>query len=188
MTDPERFVVFDVETPNRANDRMSAIGVAVVEEGKIVQSFHTLIDPETWFDPFNIYLTGITPQAAAQAPTFPQVWSMIEGIFSRGVLAAHNAPFDMGVLARCLKAYGLGWKSSAEYLCTYRMARKMLPSLENHRLDTLCRHFSIPLEHHRAESDSLACAKLLLELRAMGADPAAFRRRYDLFRFCTLPR
>ena len=30
----ERFVAFDVETPNAANDRMSAIGIAVIEEGE----------------------------------------------------------------------------------------------------------------------------------------------------------
>ena len=183
MTAVERFVAFDVETPNRANDRMSAIGIAVVEDGEIVQSFHTLVNPETWFDPFNVYLTGITPQTASQAPTFPLVWSMIEGFFSRGVLAAHNAPFDMGVLAKCLKAYELEWKSAVDYLCTCRMARKTLPLLDNHRVDTLCRYFDIPLDHHRAESDSLACAKLLLELTAMGADPAAFCRSYDLLRF-----
>ena len=28
-----RYVVFDVETPNRYNNRMSAIGISVVEDG-----------------------------------------------------------------------------------------------------------------------------------------------------------
>ena len=30
-----KYAVFDVETPNQKNDRMSAIGVSVVEDGKI---------------------------------------------------------------------------------------------------------------------------------------------------------
>ena len=30
-----RFIVFDVETPNRYNNRMSAIGICVVESGRI---------------------------------------------------------------------------------------------------------------------------------------------------------
>ena len=71
---PKRFVVFDVETPNSANDRMSAIGVTVVEGGAIVEEFASLVNPETHFDPFNIRLTGITPEAAAQAPAFPALW------------------------------------------------------------------------------------------------------------------
>ena len=32
-----RFVVFDVETPNRYNNRMSAIGIDVIEDGRIVR-------------------------------------------------------------------------------------------------------------------------------------------------------
>ena len=28
------YIVFDVETPNRANDRMSAIGISVVRDGR----------------------------------------------------------------------------------------------------------------------------------------------------------
>ena len=31
-----RYVVFDVETPNRHNNRMSAIGITVVKDGRIV--------------------------------------------------------------------------------------------------------------------------------------------------------
>ena len=67
----ERFIVFDVETPNFKNDRMSAIGVAVVEGGELVSEFETLVNPETFFNRFNIDLTGITPEAAAEAPAFP---------------------------------------------------------------------------------------------------------------------
>ena len=50
----ERYIAFDVETPNYANDRMSAIGVAVVERGGIADAFDTLVNPETHFDRFNV--------------------------------------------------------------------------------------------------------------------------------------
>ena len=32
-----KYIVFDVETPNRYNNRMSAIGTSIVENGKIVK-------------------------------------------------------------------------------------------------------------------------------------------------------
>ena len=38
----DKYVVFDVETPNSFNDRMSAIGIVVVEDGRIVEEFSTL--------------------------------------------------------------------------------------------------------------------------------------------------
>ena len=66
----QRYIAFDVETPNFANDRMSAIGVSVVEGGAIVQEFYTLVDPEARFDRFNMALTGITPEDVAGPPPF----------------------------------------------------------------------------------------------------------------------
>jgi DNA polymerase III epsilon subunit family exonuclease len=176
----ERYIVFDVETPNSRNDRMSAIGVTVVEGGEIVQEIGSLIDPEAWFDPFNIALTGITPGMAAEAPTFEELWPVLEPVFSDGLLVAHNAPFDMGVLAKCLRAYGICWRQTADYACTVRMGRRCYPYLENHRLSTLCAHLDIELAHHRAESDSRACAELLLDYLGHGLDIKRFRRTYDL--------
>ena len=34
-----RYIAFDVETPNYANDRISAIGIAVVEAGEITGEY-----------------------------------------------------------------------------------------------------------------------------------------------------
>ena len=45
-----RYVAFDVETPNRLNNRMSAIGITVIEDGIITDSFYSLVDPEQPFD------------------------------------------------------------------------------------------------------------------------------------------
>ena len=41
-----RFIVFDVETPNRLNHRMSAIGITVIEDGAITENFYSLVDPK----------------------------------------------------------------------------------------------------------------------------------------------
>ena len=104
-----RYIVFDTETPNSRNNRISAIGISVVEDGVITREFATLVNPEAHFDPFNIQLTGITTEAVEAAPTFPALWQELEPLFDSGMLVAHNAPFDMGVLAKCLDAYGIRW-------------------------------------------------------------------------------
>ena len=146
-----RYIAFDVETPNSANDRMSAIGITVVENGMIVDELSTLVNPETWFHSFNIRLTGITPDMAEAAPDFGQLWPTLEPILSSGLLVAHNAPFDMGVLAKCLRAYCIDWRDTVWYACTCRMG-----------------------------SDSRACAEILIDCLDRGAEIAAFRREYDL--------
>ena len=73
----DRYIAFDVETPNRANNRMSAIGIAVAEGGAIVEEYDTLVNPQVPFDPFNIALTGIMPDRAAAAPAFPELWQQL---------------------------------------------------------------------------------------------------------------
>ena len=73
-----RFIVFDVETPNRANDRMSAIGISVVENGEVTERFFSYVNPEEPFDPFNSQLTGISEVTVAGAPTFNALWPEIE--------------------------------------------------------------------------------------------------------------
>ncbi len=175
-----RYLVFDVETPNARNDRMSAIGLTLVENGEVRRTHATLINPETYFDDFNIALTGITPQAAEQAMTFPELWGYVRPLFDHSVLVAHNAPFDMRVLSVCLRHYGLPHLPSYPYLCTVRMGRCMYPRLPNHRLNTMCEALDIPLDHHQAGSDSRAAAFLLADYLAKGLDPSRFERLYDI--------
>ncbi|MBP1737707.1 MAG: 3-5 exonuclease, partial [Oscillospiraceae bacterium] len=98
----ERYIAFDVETPNYLNDRMSAIGITVIDSGVIVDDFYSLVNPEEQFNYFNVQLTGITPEMVADKPTFSELWTKLEPLMSTGILIAHNAPFDMRVLAQCL--------------------------------------------------------------------------------------
>ena len=93
-----RFNAFDVETPNRLNHRMSAIGITVIDNGTITENFYSLVDPETHFDYFNTQLTGINEETVRDAPAFPELWRKIEPLMSSGILVAHNAIFDMSVL------------------------------------------------------------------------------------------
>ena len=176
-----RYIVFDTETPNARNDRMSQIGVCVVENGAVTRSFGSLVNPECGFDAFNISLTGITPAAVRGKPCFAALWEDGLGeLLSGGVLAAHNAPFDMAVLAKCLAHYGLAWRPRAEYIDTVRLARAVFPELPNHRLNTVADYLGIELDHHDAASDAMACARILIESERRGAALENFVRGYDL--------
>ncbi|MBQ3424080.1 MAG: DUF1273 family protein [Clostridia bacterium] len=175
----ERYVCFDVETPNARNDRMSAIGIAVVEDGRITREFFSYVDPEEPFDRFNTELTGISADTVADAPTFPRLWPDIEPLFSHGTLVAHNAPFDLSVLRRCLHAYGIDWKKSVSYACTVRIGRAALPGMR-HGLDDMCAHYGILLDHHKADSDSRACAEILIRYLQSGLNVKKHVRRYAL--------
>ena len=172
-----RYIVFDVETPNRYNDRMSAIGISVIEDGDITEEFFSYVDPEEPFDRFNTQLTGIDENTVSGAPTFPELWEIIEPKMSSGILAAHNAVFDLGVLKHCLRDYGILWKNTARYVCTVQMGRRLVPGI-SHRLNVMCDHYGIRLRHHQADSDSHACAEILLKYFESGAQEKDHIRTY----------
>ena len=176
-TTKERYVVFDVETPNHFNDRMSAIGISVVEDGRIVDEFFSYVNPEEPFDDFNTELTGISVATVATAPTFSELWRQIERVMSSGILVAHNAPFDLGVLKKCLGHYGIRWMDRVEYACTVRIGRGMLPGM-SHSLDSMCDYYGIGLDHHKADSDSHAAAEILLRYMSDGVDTKKWVRTF----------
>lgn len=173
-----RFVVFDVETPNRLNNRMSAIGITVIEDGTITNEFFSYIDPEQSFDYFNTRLTGISEETVWNAPAFPDIWPRIETMMENGLLVAHNAVFDLSVLKKCLQGYDIEWRRYTRYLCTVQMGKRVLPGM-SHKLDVLCDHYGIALNHHQAASDSHACAEILLRYLEAGADVRQFIRTYS---------
>ena len=162
-----RFICFDVETPNARNDRMSAIGITVVEDGAVTEEFFSYVNPEEPFDAFNTELTGIGPETVADASTFEALWPRIKALMSGGILVAHNAPFDLGVLKKCLNDYGIRWKARALYVCTVQIGRRVLPEI-SHKLNDMCRYYGIELNHHQADSDSRACAEILLRYMRAG--------------------
>jgi DNA polymerase-3 subunit epsilon len=172
-----RFTVFDVETPNRENNRMSAIGITVIEDGIITEEFYSLVNPETYFDYFNTRLTGIDEDLVADSPNFAELWERIEPLLSRGMPVAHNAVFDLGVLKKCLQAYGIEWKPYTRYICTVQTGRRLLPGI-SHKLNDMCVYYGIPLNHHHAASDSRACAEILLKYIESGADMSKFIRTF----------
>lgn len=179
----EHYFVFDVETPNGKNDRICAIGIALVDHGSITECKEYFVNPETSFYYKNIQLTGITEATVKDAPTFPVVWEEIEKLAAGRTFVAHNAQFDLSVLEKTASAYHIELPP-VEYLCTLELARILMPSLP-HGLKDLCYHYGIPLNHHQAASDAAACAKILLQFALNNADLSSYVKRYQ---FSLLPQ
>ncbi len=177
-TKHNRIVALDVETPNGKVPAICQIGLVVEEYGDVVKTESILVNPETWFDAYNIRVHGITPTDVEGAPTFPEVWPRIAEYFRDSIVVAHNAAFDLGVLTAALERYGIP-APELTYACTVQMARRRFAreTYGSYRLDTLCAAFDIPLEnHHDALCDALACCRLYRELLAdFGPDPRDVR-------------
>jgi len=174
------FAAIDFETAN--NDRRSAcqVGIALVKRNKVVETYSSLIRPPTKdFYPAYVKLHGITAQRVRKAPTFREVWPEIQSRCGTGLVAAHNAIFDVGILISCAEDCGLG-RLPGQYLCTVELARAILPGLPNHKLITLTSVLGIPIDHHDACSDAVACAELAIQLMKLATPEAASRKRVEI--------
>ena len=161
----ERYTAVDVETPNRNNDSICSIGIVHMEYGTPVYLREFLVNPHEHFDDYNIKIHGITPEMVKDAPTFREIWPEIAPFFS-GIMAAHSATFDLGVICKSLALCDIPIPDIT-YACTLTKARKHLPKEEcgSHRLNDLCAGLNVPLEHHHnALDDALGCALILEKL------------------------
>lgn len=163
---PENYAVFDVETPNQRNDSICSIGIIHVADSIIVNSHEYLVNPEASFGQRNIDIHHIIPSMIKDAPLFPVVWNQIEHYFTNGIVVAHNAHFDLTVLAKTLQRYDIP-VPDMYYICTCTLARKHIAkeAYGCHKLNALCDGMGITLErHHNALCDALACKALLERL------------------------
>lgn len=161
-----RFAAIDFETANHRGDSACAIGVVVVEQGKIVDRLYELIRPPSR-EFFFTHIHGLSWSDVEHAPGFDQVWSRIgEAIASVDFLAAHNAPFDKGVLRACCESYGLA-APGHPFVCTVRLARAQW-NIRPTKLPDVCRYLGIKLRHHEADSDAEACARIVIAAEEEG--------------------
>ena len=163
-----RFTAIDFETANSFSGSICAVGLAVVEDGAIIEKKYWLVRPHgdhDYFDPFNIWIHGITPDMVRDANTWDTLYAAeILPRISGTVVAAHNAAFDMSALRHVLDAYGIEYPTT-RYICTCKAARKTWENLENHKLNTVSDHLHFEFQHHNAQEDALACANILVAIQ-----------------------
>ncbi len=174
----DRFLAIDFETANYDSDSACSIGLVRVEEGKIIaQEYHLIRPPSKNFVFTPIH--GLTWKDVEKAPLFSQLWLKIKLLFQNiDFIAAHNASFDQRVLNACCERYQI-LPPSTPFTCTVQVARKRLKIRPAH-LPSVCRSLNIPLKHHDAISDALACAKIVLAASALPQGPEKTRTEKSL--------
>jgi DNA polymerase III subunit epsilon len=164
---PMNFIAIDFETANSNRSSICSLGVAIVEDGKLVETTEILIRPTPdYYDGFNTALHGISDQHTRDKGSFLEQWQRLRVYFDGMTIVAHNAAFDCSALRAVLDAAVLDYPDF-DYHCTWRLAQKTLTHLPNHKLDMVSRHFNIKLKHHNAESDAQAAALIAIKLCEM---------------------
>ena len=171
----EPIIVLDFETTglNPLTDRIIEIGAVKLQNGKIDDSFSTLVNPGVPLSDDIIRITGIKDYMLKDQPPASEALPKLLDFIGDRPLAAHNASFDMGFLraemGRIDKAFDFA------QIDTLAFAQKLYPKMKRYRLTDLCRNLGIVLKNaHRAVHDATATAQCLVrmldEARGKGAE------------------
>ena len=162
------YVVVDVETTGFSpwqGDRIVELGaVRLTNEGQIVDSISTLINPEIPTTGAR-HIHGISLEMVQSAPTYKEVFDQFAQLLDGAIFVAHHAKFDEGFISA--ESYRAGVKlNRMPGLCTYWLSRQVL-QLPNYKLATVTNHFGIDQElAHSAYDDAFVVAQFLPKLLA----------------------
>ena len=158
----KKYAIIDIETTGTraARDRITEIAVVLFDGKKILDTWQSLIDPETYI-PYGITeLTGITQEMVDGAPKFYEVGKKIVEMTEGSIFTAHNVRFDYGFIREEFRR--LGYTYSRKQLCTVRLSRKAFPGFASYSLGSLIYQLDIAVEdRHRAMADAMATTELL---------------------------
>ena len=154
-------VCIDIETTGLHLQRSEIIEVSAIKYDvgfKPVSCFTTLVKPKKPIPPEATQINNITNDMVADSPTFSEIATAFSKYISGCNIVGHNAMFDL----KFLFVSGVKLPPKARYYDTLTLSRVAFKGMvDNFKLDTLCKNFSIHRDvAHRSSSDCLATAKL----------------------------
>ncbi|TLV01269.1 3'-5' exonuclease [Dyadobacter luticola] len=158
------YAIVDIETTGGDGAaRITEIAVFRHDGQRIVDFFHSLINPGIYIPPFITRLTGIDNAMVADSPTFCDVQDAVRALTKDAWFVAHNARFDYGFIKREFGAIDEYFQR--DLLCTVQLSRKIFPGLRSYSLGNLCESLEICIENrHRAHGDAEATVRLFEKL------------------------
>lgn len=160
------YSIIDIEATggNSRIGRITEIAAFKFDGKEIIDSFHTLANPEMSIPPFVQNLTGITDKMTSSAPKFEVFAKDLYDFLHGSILVAHNIKFDYSFLQMEFQKVGIDYKS--DRICTIEMSKHIIPGLGAYGLSKLCKTLNIKnSDRHRAEGDALATVELFKMLQ-----------------------
>ena len=160
--------VIDFETTGLSptcGDRATEVAIVLLEGGKVVDRFQSLMNAGMRIPAFITQLTGITNAMVACAPDAAHVMNDASRFVGNAPLVAHNAAFDRKFWQAELARAGLA--APQPFICTLLLSRRLYPQAPNHKLGSLVDYHRLPRtgQAHRALADAEMAAGLLGQIQ-----------------------
>jgi len=155
------FCALDIETTgvNPYSDKIIEIGAVRFTMDGPVAEYQTMIHPGRHIPEQVSMIHGITDDMVADAPPCGEILPALIKFIGSTPLVIHNSRFDVSFLEMECRHAGIRIPKWESY-DTVILSRRSFPEIFNHKLDTLCRYFNVPLTHHRALQDSIGCMEV----------------------------
>ncbi|ABE41976.1 3'-5' exonuclease [Polaromonas sp. JS666] len=160
--------VIDFETTGLSpamGDRATEVAIVLVEGGRVVDRFQSLMNAGVRIPAFITSLTGITNAMVASAPDAATVMTDANRFVGNAPLVAHNASFDRKFWEAELSR--AGERASQPFACTMLVSRRLYPQAPSHKLGVLVDYHHLPKagRAHRALADAEMAASLLGQIQ-----------------------
>lgn len=157
------FKVIDVETANSDYSSICQIGLLTIVDGNIKEEWETLVNPESYFDPFNVSIHGIDKKKVKNAPTFDEIHEKLNSLL-KGEIVIHHGHFDRVALNRVCYEYDIE-AIDANWLDSTKIVRRTWEqfSKRGYGLKNISEYLGIDFKHHDALEDSRAAFFIVKE-------------------------
>lgn len=156
------FVAIDVETANADLSSICQIGLASYENGRLVETWESLINPEENFDQINVSIHGIRKTDVASSPKLKDVYDKLKEMIEGKIVVSHMS-FDRVAIHRALDKSSLSL-IDCEWIDTAKVARRTWSqfSKKGYGLANIASTFGILFDHHNALEDAKVCGEILV--------------------------
>jgi len=159
------FVVFDLETTgvNYSSDKIIEIGAVKIVQGKLVETFGTLVNPERKIPADATKANNITDEDVKDAPTLREVMPDFFKFCDGCIMVSYVIGFDFNFIEYHGKSLGYAFTNKTDD--AFVMAKQKLKGLKNYKLTTVAKQLGVSLENaHRAVFDAVATGEVMIKL------------------------
>lgn len=160
-----RYVAIDFEKMDTIPVSVCSVGVAVIENDKITDTFYSLVCPPSKNENWYCFITnGLHYNDVKKSPKFPEVWKKVDKMIDGCPIISHNFGVERSCINACNEYYGTN--NDYDYICTLSLSRKYLTELPSKALDMVCEALHVKLkQHHNALDDAKAAAQCFIKLK-----------------------
>ena len=163
------YVVMDTETTglNPETDKIVEIALLKISDGKIVDEYCTLVNPQQHINLKSTKIHGIKDADVLESPVYDEVGEDAVEFLGSCTIIGHNIKFDLDFMAGLIKNITLENDLSWKYVDTIPLAKAAYPDMDNYKLQTLAERFNIETDGaHRARADAIAAWQLFERCRS----------------------